>query len=39
MQDVQNNLDDRRIDISKVGVRNLKYPIVVLDKKNGIQQE
>ncbi len=37
MQDVQNNLDDRRIDISKVGVRNLKYPIVVLDKKNGIQ--
>jgi GTP cyclohydrolase I len=29
--------DPRNIDIDKVGVKNVKYPIVVLDKKNGFQ--
>ena len=37
MEDVQNQPDDRKIDIEKVGVKNLQYPIVVLDKKNRIQ--
>jgi GTP cyclohydrolase IB len=29
--------DPRNIDIDKVGVKNVKYPIVVLDKTNGTQ--
>jgi GTP cyclohydrolase IB len=29
--------DHRNIDIDKVGVKNVKYPIVVLDKTNGTQ--
>ncbi len=29
--------DHRNIDIDKVGVKNVKYPIVVLDKANGTQ--
>jgi GTP cyclohydrolase IB len=29
--------DSRDIDIDKVGVKNVKYPIVVLDKVNGTQ--
>lgn len=33
MQDIQNSRDLRNIPIQKVGVKNLKYPIVVLDKK------
>ncbi len=37
MKDVQNMYDDRNIDIDKVGVKNVKYPIVVLDKVNGTQ--
>ncbi|MCS7280292.1 MAG: GTP cyclohydrolase FolE2 [Desulfobacterota bacterium] len=37
MIDVQNMEDHRMVDIDKVGVKNIKYPIVVLDKKNGIQ--
>ncbi len=37
MRDVQNMPDDRRIEIDKVGVKNVKYPIVVLDKENGYQ--
>jgi len=37
MNDVQSRMDDRKIDIEKVGVKNLKYPISVLDKKNRIQ--
>ncbi len=37
MKDVQNMRDPRNIKIDKVGVKNVKYPIVVLDKTNGIQ--
>jgi GTP cyclohydrolase I len=29
--------DDREIEIDKVGVKDVKYPIIVLDKSNGIQ--
>jgi GTP cyclohydrolase I len=38
MRDVQNQRDQRNIGIQKVGVKNIRYPIVVLDKKNGTQQ-
>jgi len=38
MKDVQNQHDERRIEIQKVGVKHVKYPIVVLDKKNRTQQ-
>ncbi len=34
MRDVQNDTDFRQIEIDKVGVKNLKYPIVLLDKIN-----
>src|SRR5208337_2518257 len=37
MKDVQNMRDPRNIKIDKVGVKNVKYPIVVLDKANGSQ--
>jgi len=37
MADVQNMPDDREIEIDKVGVKDVKYPIIVLDKTNGIQ--
>jgi GTP cyclohydrolase I len=37
MVDVQNMYDPREIEIDKVGVKNVKYPIVVLDKANGFQ--
>jgi GTP cyclohydrolase I len=37
VRDVQNMYDHRNIDIDKVGVKNVKYPIVVLDKANGTQ--
>ena len=37
MADVQNMPDDREIEIDKVGVKNVKYPIIVLDRANGIQ--
>jgi len=33
-RDIQNELDTRNIEIQKVGVKNIKYPILVLDKKN-----
>ncbi len=36
-KDIQSMEDDRKIDIDKVGVKNIKYPIVVLDKKGGYQ--
>ena len=38
MRDVQNEIDYRKIEINKVGVKNLKYPIVLLDKENDRQQ-
>jgi len=37
MTDVQSQQDVRKIAINKVGVKNLKHPIVVLDKKNKFQ--
>ena len=37
MKDVQNMYDSRNIEIDKVGVKNVKYPIVVLDKAHGSQ--
>jgi GTP cyclohydrolase I len=38
LDDVQNRPDDRRIPIDKVGVSDLCYPIVVLDRKEGRQE-
>ncbi|NPU83623.1 MAG: GTP cyclohydrolase I FolE2 [Syntrophaceae bacterium] len=38
MIDVQNQHDHRKIDIRKVGVKGIKYPIIVLDKALGTQQ-
>jgi GTP cyclohydrolase I len=35
--DIQSQKDDRNIDIQKVGVKGIKYPIIVLDKSNGTQ--
>jgi GTP cyclohydrolase I len=37
MRDVQNDRDHRNIPIDKVGIKNLRYPIKVLDRKNGSQ--
>jgi len=37
MKDVQSQLDDRNIGIRKVGVRNLRYPICILDRQNDKQ--
>ena len=38
MEDVQNNRDHRNIDIDRVGVKGIRYPITVLDKNMGEQQ-
>ncbi len=37
MRDVQNEIDYRNLEIDKVGVKNLRYPIVLLDKYNDKQ--
>ncbi|MDM8550782.1 GTP cyclohydrolase FolE2 [Desulfobacterales bacterium HSG2] len=37
MIDIQNQRDYRNIPIDKVGIKNLRYPITVLDRKNGFQ--
>ena len=37
MKDIQNQHDYRNIPIDKVGIKNLRYPITVLDRKNGFQ--
>ena len=37
MQDVQNQRDHRNIPIDRVGIKNLKYPITVRDKREGYQ--
>ena len=34
MIDIQNEQDVRKIPLQKVGVRNLEYPVKVLDKTN-----
>src|SRR4051794_14215941 len=38
MVDVQNAADDRNIPIDQVGVTDLRYPIVVLDRQQERQQ-
>jgi len=38
MEDIQNHMDDRNIDIDQVGVKGIRYPITVLDKDEGEQQ-
>jgi len=38
MIDIQNQRDDRHINIKKVGVKGIKYPITVLDRAQGVQQ-
>ncbi|GAB4260966.1 MAG: GTP cyclohydrolase FolE2 [Deferrisomatales bacterium] len=37
LEDVQSKKDDRRIAIDKVGVKNMVYPVTVLDKAHGEQ--
>jgi len=37
MIDVQNQYDTRNIAIDKVGIKNIRYPITVLDRVNGFQ--
>jgi GTP cyclohydrolase I len=37
MIDIQNQRDHRNIEIQKVGIKNIRYPITVLDKTNGTQ--
>lgn len=36
--DIQSSKDDRNIPIDRVGVRNVKYPIWVRERDNGLQQ-
>ena len=38
MKDIQNLHDDRRINIRKVGVKTISYPVKVLDKEKKIQE-
>jgi GTP cyclohydrolase I len=37
MIDTQNLNDDRKVEIQKVGIKNIRYPITVLDRANGYQ--
>ncbi|MDH4265320.1 MAG: GTP cyclohydrolase FolE2 [Deltaproteobacteria bacterium] len=37
MIDIQNRRDNRRVEINKVGVKNIQYPITVLNKRNKVQ--
>ena len=37
MIDVQSRRDSRKIDIKKVGVKGIQYPIIVQDRANGVQ--
>ena len=37
MIDVQNQSDHRNISIDKVGVKDIRYPVTVMDKHNGVQ--
>src|SRR5689334_3108556 len=34
MEDVQNHRDERRVPLDRAGVSDLRYPIVVLDRRN-----
>lgn len=37
LKDVQSELDERKLEIQKVGIKGIKYPIYVLDKQNQYQ--
>ena len=37
MIDVQNQADHRNISVDKVGVKDIRYPVTVMDKRNGVQ--
>lgn len=37
MKDVQSQRDYRNISINKVGIKNIRYPITVLDRRNRVQ--
>ncbi|MFO7870235.1 MAG: GTP cyclohydrolase FolE2 [Kiritimatiellia bacterium] len=37
MKDVQNTPDTRRIPVQKVGIKDLEYPVTVLDRRNESQ--
>lgn len=37
MVDIQNTADTREVPLEKVGVKNVKYPLQVLDKSNSVQ--
>jgi len=37
MKDVQNEMDDRNMPINKVGIKDLRYPITVLDRQKSVQ--
>ncbi|MFC1815495.1 GTP cyclohydrolase FolE2 [Thermodesulfobacteriota bacterium] len=37
MKDIQSQPDFRNIPINKVGIKNLRYPVTVLDRRNGFQ--
>jgi len=37
MKDVQNEIDNRNLPINKVGIKNLRYPIIVKDRTKRIQ--
>jgi GTP cyclohydrolase I len=37
MKDIQNQRDTRNIPIDKVGIKNLRYPVTVRDKREGRQ--
>lgn len=38
MKDIQKQLDGHGIDIDRVGIKDIKYPITVLDRKNEKQE-
>ncbi len=37
MIDVQSQIDHRNINVDKVGVKDIRYPVTVMDKNNGVQ--
>lgn len=37
MRDVQKETDSRNVAIDRVGIRNLSYPVLVMDRDSGIQ--
>src|SRR5664279_887660 len=37
MKDIQKSRDTRKIAIDKVGVKNISYPIIVMDKNRSFQ--